>query len=76
MNQAVERSIQIANELVAEVGSQVALASLVGVSQPSVNRWLKVGLSRERENDLRVLLPRLKVWKRFPPERQIKLKVR
>lgn len=61
------RSLEIAHELVREVGSQRKTASLVGVKQPSVCAWLKSGMTQTRENDLRFRFPDLKVWKRFPP---------
>lgn len=61
------RSLEIARELVREVGSQRKTASLVGVKQPSVFAWLKHGMTSTRENDLRFRFPELQVWKRFPP---------
>ncbi len=62
-----ERSAQIARALVEELGSQTAAAKLFGVAQPSISEWVKVGMSKTRENDLRFRFPKLKTWKRFPP---------
>ncbi len=62
------RSLEIARELVREVGSQRKTATLVGVKQPSVFAWLKHGMTSTRENDLRFRFPELQVWKKFPPQ--------
>ena len=62
-----DRSVLIAREIVSAFGSQAALAKAVGIKQPSVNRWVQKGISRQRENDLRILFPNWNVWKKFPP---------
>jgi len=64
------RSIRIARAIVDAFGSQTATAKAVGLKQPSVNRWLQKGISRQRENDLRVLFPDLAVWQKFPPQKK------
>ena len=61
------RSIQIARALVDEVGTQAETARVVGVKQPSISGWLKNGIGKTRENDLRFRFPKLKVWKECPP---------
>ena len=65
------RSIRIARAIVNAFGSQTATAKAVGLKQPSVNRWLQHGISRQRENDLRILFPDLPVWKKFPPQKSV-----
>lgn len=64
------RSIRIARAIVDAFGSQTETAKAVGLKQPSVNRWLKKGISRQRENDLRILFPELAVWQKFPPQKK------
>ena len=61
------RSVQVARAFIKEIGTQKAVAEAVGVKQPSVSRWARYGMSRQRENDLRILFPSLRVWIDFPP---------
>lgn len=60
------RSVQVARAFIKEIGTQKAVAEAVGVKQPSVSRWARYGMSRQRENDLRILFPSLRVWIDFP----------
>lgn len=62
------RSIQVARAFIKEIGTQKEVAEAVGVKQPSVSRWARFGMSRQRENDLRILFPDLRVWVDFPPQ--------
>lgn len=71
-----KRSRMIAISLVREVGSQTALAALIGIKQPSVSEWVKNGIGAVRENDLRFRFPDLQVWKRFPAKDAAKAKAR
>lgn len=68
LSNGTRRARAIAQALVLEVGGQAATARLVGIKQPSVAGWLKNGVSKTRENDLRFRFPELKVWQRFPPK--------
>lgn len=63
------RSIELAKQLVAELGSQKAVAQYVGVKQPSVWLWTRRGISELRESYLRERFPELRTWKVFPPVR-------
>lgn len=61
-----QRSSAIARSLVSEIGDQKKMAKLVGVSQPSVSSWVRNGIGKTRENDLRFRFPNLRTWKLFP----------
>ena len=62
------RSVKVARAFIKEMGTQNDVAEAVGVTQPSVSRWARYGMSRQRENDLRILFPDLRVWTDFPPQ--------
>lgn len=63
-----ERSIAIAQSLVRELKTQKRLAKYVGVTQPSVHRWTRYGLTELREAFLREKFPELRTWKDYPAE--------
>lgn len=67
MDLVKQRSAAIARSLVSEIGSQKKTAKLVGVRQPSVAAWVRDGIGKTRENDLRFRFPDLQTWKLFPP---------
>ena len=66
MDLAKQRSTAIARSLVSEIGTQSKTAKVVGVSQPTIAIWIRNGIGRTRENDLRFRFPNLETWKLFP----------